>query len=201
MRVFGLTGNIACGKSLVERILRDEGVPVIDTDQVAREVVMPGSTGLDEIRQRFGGGVIADDGTLDRAALGAIVFSDTGARRDLEAITHPKIFQRTGEQVMAYATDGHDLIIVSAALMVETGSYRNYTGVLVVTCPAEQQLARLLARDGFDRAEALKRIDSQLPQSQKAALADVVFDNGGTVDETRAQVLAWLDRARADSDN
>ena len=199
MLVFGLTGNIACGKSLVEQILRDAGVPVIDSDQVAREVVMPGSTGLDEIRQRFGSGIIAEDGTLDRPALGTIVFSDTGARRDLEAITHPKIFQRTGEKLMAYAADGHDLVIVSAALMVEIGFYRYYTGMLVVTCPAEQQLARLIARDGFDRVEALKRIDSQLPQSEKAALADVVFDNGGTIEETRAQVLAWLDQARADA--
>lgn len=199
MRVFGLTGNIACGKSLVEQILQDAGIPVIDTDQVAREVVMPGSIGLDEIRQRFGSGVIAEDGTLDRAALGTIVFSDTGARRDLEAITHPKIFQRTGEQVVAHAAEGHELVIVSAALMVETGSYKHYAGMLVVTCPAEQQLARLLARDGFDRVEAIKRIDSQLPQLEKAALADVVFDNGGTVDETKAQVLAWLDLARADA--
>ncbi|MCO4769870.1 MAG: dephospho-CoA kinase [Deltaproteobacteria bacterium] len=197
LRVIGLTGNIACGKSLVERILRDAGVPVIDTDQVAREVVLPGSAGLEEIRRTFGSAVIAADGSLDRGALGAIVFTDPGARKDLEAITHPKIFARTAEQVMAYAADGHTLVVVSAALMVETGSYRNYAGLLVVTCPDEQQLARLLARDGLNETEAYKRIASQLPQADKASLADTVIDNGGTIAETEAQVLGWLKQERS----
>jgi dephospho-CoA kinase len=196
MRVYGLTGNIACGKSLVEGILREQGVPVIDTDQVAREVVMPGTVGLEDIRRRFGSAVLRD-GVLDRAALGALVFGDPEARRDLEAITHPRIFARTAEQVMAHAAEGHELVVVSAALMVESGSWRNYAGLLVVTCPPDQQLARLMSRDTFTEDEAKARIASQLPQPDKARLAERVIDNGGTVEATRTQVLDWLRSVQA----
>jgi dephospho-CoA kinase len=196
MRVYGLTGNIACGKSLVEGILREQGVPVIDTDQVAREVVMPGTVGLEDIRRRFGSAVLRD-GVLDRAALGALVFGDPEARRDLEAITHPRIFARTAEQVMAHAAEGHELVVVSAALMVESGSWRNYAGLLVVTCPPDQQLARLMSRDTFTEDEAKARIASQLPQADKARLAERVIDNGGTVEATRTQVLDWLRSVQA----
>lgn len=195
MRVYGLTGNIACGKSLVERVLREHGVPVIDTDQVARQIVMPGTMGLEDIRRRFGSAVLRD-GALDRAALGAIVFADPDARRDLEAITHPRIFARTAEQVMAFGEQGHELVVVSAALMVESGSWRNYAGVLVVTCPPDQQLARLMARDTFTLEEAQMRIASQLPQADKAAIAERVIDNGGTIEQTTAQVLGWLEAVR-----
>lgn len=196
LRVYGLTGNIACGKSLVEVILREQDVPVIDTDQVAREVVMPGTTGLDAVRMRFGAEVLRD-GVLDRAALGAIVFADPESRRDLEAITHPRIFERTAELVMQHAGEGHELVVVSAALMVESGSWRNYAGMLVVTCPPEQQLARLMSRDTFTEEEAQMRIASQLPQAEKATFAERVIDNGGTTDQTREQVLDWLNSARS----
>ena len=191
LAVWGLTGNIACGKSLVERILEEQGVPVVDTDRVAREIVEPGEPALAEIDARFPG--VVKDGRLDRAALGAVVFADPAARKDLEAITHPRIFARTAEHVMRHAAAGHTLVVVSAALMVETGSYRNYAGLLVVTCPPETQLERLLARDGFTEEDARRRIAAQMPQGEKAAHADTVIDNGGTPEETRSQVLAWLE--------
>jgi len=191
LRVYGLTGNIACGKSLVEAILREQGVPVIDTDQVAREVVMPGTPGLAAILRRFGAEV-ARDGVLDRAALGAIVFDDVESRRDLEGILHPRIFERTAELVIQHAQEGHELVVVSAALMIESGSWRNYAGLLVVTCPPELQLARLMSRDTFSEEEALKRITSQRSQAEKSTYAERVIDNGGTIDATREQVLDWL---------
>ncbi len=192
MKVWGLTGNIACGKSAVERLLRDAGLPVIDADVVAREVVEPGQPALVAIEQRFGPSVIGREGRLDRPALGRIVFSDPQARKALEAITHPAIGAAIAQQVMGFAAQGHEHIVVSAALMVESGSYRNYAGLLVVTCPPDEQLRRLLARDELTEAEARARIDSQMPQEEKAAHADCVIDNGGDREATARQVQGWL---------
>jgi len=189
---WGLTGNIACGKSAVEAFLRERGIPVIDADQVSRDVVAPGEATLAAISARFGNSVLRGDGSLNRAALGAIVFEDQKARRDLEAITHPPIIAETLRRVSALATAGHALAIVSAALMVESGSYKGYAGLLVVTCDERQQLKRLMARDGLDEQQARARIDSQLSQSEKAAVADFIIDNSGSPDELEAQVEAWL---------
>lgn len=196
MRVFGLTGNIACGKSLVERMIADAGVPVIDADQVARQVVEPGEPALADIAAAWPSVIV--DGRLDRAALGQIVFADADARKRLEGFTHPRIFQAMAEQIAAFGAAGHDTVVVSAPLMIESGSYRNYAGLAVVTCPEEIQLARLMGRDGFDEAAARARMDSQMPQAEKAAHADVVIDNGGTIEATRAQVTAWLETIRGD---
>ena len=196
MRVFGLTGNIACGKSLVERMIADAGVPVIDADQVARQVVEPGEPALADIAAAWPSVIV--DGRLERAALGQIVFADADARKRLEGFTHPRIFQAMAEQIAAFGAAGHDTVVVSAPLMIESGSYRNYAGLAVVTCPEEIQLARLMGRDGFDEAAARARMDSQMPQAEKAAHADVVIDNGGTIEATRAQVTAWLETIRGD---
>jgi len=198
MHVYGLTGNIACGKSLVEEMLRTAGVPVIDADQVARDIVLPGEPALAEIVDLFGSEVLHEDGTLNRGALGDIVFSDEDMRRDLEQITHPRIFKGIAQAIFELQSNGHEFAIVSAALMVETGSYRMYGGLAVVTCDPDIQLARLMARDGSDECSAQERIDSQLPQQEKVDVADVVFDNSGTVDETRLQVLDWLAAKRAE---
>ena len=192
MQVWGLTGNIACGKSAVEAMLREAGLPVIDADVVARQVVEPGTPALSAIVNAFGPGVIGADGRLDRPALGRIVFADSGQRRILEGITHPAIHSAIAQQVVELAQQGHDRAVVSAALMVESGSFRNYAGLLVVTCPPQEQLRRLLARDDLWEAEARARIDSQMPQEEKAAHADVVIDNAGAIEDTRAQVEAWL---------
>jgi dephospho-CoA kinase len=192
VRVWGLTGNIACGKSAVERRLQARGVPVIDADVVARFVVQPGQPALAAIAERWPT-VLADDGTLDRPALGAIVFADPDARKQLEAITHPRIFEETARRIAGFAEQGHGVAVVSAALMVESGSWRNYAGIAVVTCPADEQLRRLMARDGVDEGAARARIDSQMPQADKVALATVVIDNGGPPEATDAQVDAWID--------
>ena len=196
MDVWGLTGNIACGKSAVEEMLRSAGVSVIDADAVAREVVEPPEPALAEIAEAFGADVLDDDGRLVRSRLGAIVFSDPEARKRLEAMTHPRIFARTAQKITALAARGETVAVVSAALMVESGSWRNYAGLAVVTCTEEQQLERLVARDGSSEEDALARITSQLPQASKAALADFVVDNSGSLAETREQVDLLLTRLR-----
>jgi dephospho-CoA kinase len=192
MNVWGLTGNIACGKSAVEAMLREAGLPVIDMDRVARDVVEPGRPALHDIRAAFGDEVLHPDGWLDREALGRVIFADAGARKRLEAITHPRIFEQTAAELADLERTGQASAVVSAALMVESGNHVAYHGLAVVTCPEDVQLRRLLARDGADRERALARIRSQLPQADKAALADFVIDNGGAPEATRRQVAGLV---------
>jgi len=192
MQVWGLTGNIACGKSLVEGFLTSAGVPVIDADQVARIVVAPGQQALTEIIETFGERVLNREGELDRTALGDIVFSDSAARKRLEEIVHPRIHGHIGQTLAQLAEQGTPLAVVSAALMIESGSYQAYAGLLVVSCPEEIQADRLRLRDGFDDAQVTARIASQMPQAEKVALANKVIDNGGSIPETERQVVAWL---------
>jgi len=192
VKVWGLTGNIACGKSAVETLLRRHGVPVIDADVVARTVVEPGQPALAEIDAAFPGVVV--NGALDRGRLGSIVFGDADARKRLEAITHPRIFAEMGRQLAALADANEPVAVVSAALMVESGSWRNYAALAVVTCPPDAQLQRLMARDGSTAEQAQERIDSQMPQADKAALATVRLDNGGPPEALQGQVIAWIDR-------
>jgi len=190
---WGLTGNIACGKSAVEALLRERGIPVIDADQVARDVVAPGQPTLEAIAARFGRELLQADGSLDRAALGAIVFADEAARRDLEALTHPPIIAETLRRVASLAAVGHELAVVSAALMVESGSYAGYAGLLVVTCDQQIQLQRLMNRDRLSREDALARVDSQLGQQEKASYADAVVDNSGSLADLELAVGQWLE--------
>jgi dephospho-CoA kinase len=188
-----LTGNIACGKSAVEALLRERGIPVIDADQVARDVVAPGQPTLEAITARFGTELLQADGSLDRAALGGIVFADEAARRDLEALTHPPIIAETLRRVAGLAAAGHELAVVSAALMVESGSYAGYAGLLVVTCDQQVQLQRLTDRDSLSREDALARVDSQLSQQNKASYADAVIDNSGSPADLEWRVVQWLE--------
>ncbi|MBJ94465.1 MAG: dephospho-CoA kinase [Rickettsiales bacterium] len=194
---YGLTGNIACGKSAVESILREQGIPVIDADQVARDVVAPGQPTLTLISERFGQQILCQDGSLDRGKLGALVFADPSARKDLEAITHPAIISETLQRLQQLEQKGECLAVVSAALMVESGSYRAYAGLLLVTCDVEQQLQRLMTRDGLSQQAASARIDSQMDPASKAELADRTFDNSGPIGALEPQVLSWLAEALA----
>lgn len=199
MLVFGLTGGIATGKSGVEALLRRRGVPVLDADAFSRAVVEPGSPALAEVVAVFGDEVLAPDGTLDRKALGARVFADAEARRRLEAITHPRIREAMRRRLLELALEGRPCAVVSAALMVETGTYREYAGLIVVTCRPEQQVARLVAREGLGEDEARARIDAQLPLAEKERLADFLVDNSGPLKGLEAQVdalVAWME-ARA----
>jgi len=187
MRVWGLTGNIGAGKSTVARLLAARGVPVVDADQIAREVVEPGRPALEEIAHRFPG-TIAPDGTLDRKALAARVFRDAGEREALNRITHPRIAEEVAARMSALASAGHPIAVYEAALIVENGLHRGLDGLVVVTAPEEAQLARLRKRDAMSEEEARARLAAQLPSADKERLATFVIDNRGPEAALAAQV-------------
>jgi dephospho-CoA kinase len=196
VKLFGLTGNIGAGKSTVARLLVRHGVPVIDADQVAREVVQPGQPALSEIAARFGPGVLQADGALDRKALGALVFADADERKALNAIVHPRIAQAAAGRIAALADAGHAAAVYEAALIVENGLDRGLDGLIVVTAPEELQLARLRLRDGLTDAEARARLASQLPAAEKVKRATFVIENHGSEAELDAQVARLLESIR-----
>ena len=187
VRIWGLTGNIGSGKSTVARMLAARGIPVVDADQVAREVVEPGRPALREIAERFPG-VLRRDGSLDRKALAARVFADPEQRVALEQITHPRIAQEVAERMAALAAAGHKLAVYEAALIVENGLQDGLDGLIVVTAPADAQVARLRLRDNMGEAEARARIAAQLPAAEKAKAATVVIANEGSEAELASQV-------------
>ena len=162
MRVFGLTGNIGTGKSTVARLFAERGAPVIDADQVAREVVEPGTQGLAEVTARFPG-VLTPRGELDRKALAARVFADAQERAALNAILHPLIGREVRARLDRLAARGQPFALYEAALIVENGLQHGLDGLIVVTAPVEEQVHRLAARDGMPEAEARARIAAQLP--------------------------------------
>jgi dephospho-CoA kinase len=176
VRLVGLTGGIATGKSTFAAALRSLGCPVVDADQLARQVVEPGTAALAAIAAAFPG-VVGADGRLDRKALGALVFGDEAARRRLEAITHPAIRAAMVAETARLEAAGHDLVFYDAPLLFEAGLEGAMALVVVVWAPREAQLRRLTERDGLTPAEAEARLRAQLPVEEKAARADVVIDN------------------------
>ena len=196
--VIGLTGGIAAGKSSVARLLAGLGAPVLDADQLAREVTRPGSPVLAALRECFGGAILAADGTLDRAALGRLVFSDAAARRRLEAITHPAIIAEGKRQIAALGEAGHRAVVYEAALLCETGRHREMDRLVVVVADDAIRVSRLMERSAIPRADAEARLRSQMPQEDKAALADYLIDNSGSLEQTRVQVERVWRRVLAD---
>jgi dephospho-CoA kinase len=187
LKLVGLTGGIATGKSTVARLIAERGIPVVDADQLAREAVAPGEPALAEIARRWPQ-VIAGDGRLDRRRLGAIVFADAVARGRLEAILHPRIAALADERAAALAAQGHPLAFYEASLLVETGRHRDFDGLVVVNASPETQIARVMARDRLARDEARARLAAQLPLREKLAVATSVIDNDGDLAATTAQV-------------
>lgn len=196
---FGLTGGIACGKSTVAARFREQGVQVIDADQVARQAVAPGTSGLTEIVKLFGEAVLRPDGTLDRAKLGAIVFGDEDKRRALNRILHPRIATRTMVLAQELAQRGEPLACYEAALLVENGMQDAFRPLVVVSAPEELQVKRTMERDGIDEKAALARIRAQMPVTEKVKVADHVIDTSGTMEETirRADEVLAAIRAKA----
>lgn len=186
----GLTGGIASGKSLVADYFEDLGVPVIDTDVIARDVVAPGMPALDEIREKFGTAVIAPDGSLDRQAMRDIVFSNDEQRRQLENILHPLI--RKSAERQAEAAQGPYVIIV-VPLLFASPMKNSMDRILVVDCSEETQLRRLQARDNEDATTARRIIATQASREQRLSIADDVITNDGSLDDTRAAVRALHD--------
>jgi dephospho-CoA kinase len=193
VHLFGLTGGIASGKSTVAARLRSHGVPVIDADVVAREVVAPGTPGLKAVVDAFGAKVLAPDGALDRKAMAAIVFADADRRRELNAIIHPLISRRTMERAADLSGQGEGLACYEAALLIENGVADAFRPLVVVACSEEDQIARIVARDGATREEALLRIRAQRPLEEKVRAADFVIDTTGPVDESRRRTDATLE--------
>jgi dephospho-CoA kinase len=184
-----LTGGIATGKSYCVRRLRSLGAPVLDADVLAREAVAPGTAGLQAVAARFGPGVIRPDGSLDRAALGRIVFADPDARRDLEAIIHPEVRRATGRWFDDLAAAGAVAVaIADIPLLFEASREADFDRIVVVACRPEQQLQRLIARDRLSIDEARQRIAAQMPIDEKRARADDVIDTSGTEADTDRQV-------------
>lgn len=189
MKVLGLTGNIASGKSTVARMLGSMGARIIDADEIAREVVEPEKPAWVDIVRKFGPEILSPDGGIDRRRLGEIVFADESKRRLLMDITHPRIKDAVGERLTEYRKENVPVVIIEAALIVERGGLREFLdGLIVVTADEESQIERLIKRNGYTREEALARIDSQMAASEKALHADYLIDNSGSEVETEARV-------------
>lgn len=185
IRVIGLTGGIATGKSSVALYFAEQGVPVIDADQLARDAVLPGTPAFEKIISLFGPGVKTDDGVLDRKRLAALIFSDPEKRCQLEGILHPEIRRQAEERIAQAAAAGHRRLVYMAPLLIEAGATDRVDDLWVVTVRPEIQLERLMLRDGITREQALRMINSQMPLSEKERYGSLIIDNSGTKAETR----------------
>ena len=188
----GLTGGIASGKSEVARRLVELGAVLVDADVLAREVVEPGTEGLEEVAEAFGREVLADDGALDRAALGAIVFADPRRRELLNSIIHPRVRARAAE--IAAGAPAGSVVVQDIPLLVETGQAGNFDVVVVVDAPDEVRIRRLEERNGLNEEHARARMAAQASREERLAAADHVVENAGTLEELRAAVdCLWAD--------
>lgn len=185
----GLTGGIASGKSTIASLLVERGALLVDADQVAREVVLPGEQALEAIASTFGQAVLEADGSLNRKALGEIVFRDKDSLAKLEAITHPAIRERMQAKIHTYAEQFPErLIVADIPLLYETKQEHLYDGIMVVYVPAEIQKVRLMERNQVSEEEAIRRVSLQMDIEQKRSKADWVIDNSGSLAETKRQL-------------
>ena len=193
MLLVGLTGGIGSGKSTVARMLEERGAVVFDADLLAREAVEPGTSGHTAVLERFGADVLAPGGELDREALASIVFADPSARRDLEQIVHPEVRRLFAEGSEAYH-DTDRIVVFSAPLLVESGMHTAFEILVVISATVATQIERLMRQRGMSEAAIRARIDAQAPLEDKAAVADFLVDNGGTLAELESQVeRLWHD--------
>lgn len=204
MHLFGLTGGIASGKSVVAARLRARGVPVIDADKLAREAVLPGTEALNRIVKTFGEDILLGDGSLDRKKLGQIVFADEEKRKALNAIVHPAVSMLTFTRSKELRDEGEALVAYEAALIVENGLADAFRPLVVVAAPDDVQIARMIRRDGITEDEAKARLRAQMPLAEKIAKADYVIENTGSIADVERRtddVLATLcERLDVDAD-
>ena len=185
----GLTGSIAVGKSVVVSMLEEFGCVTFDADRIAHSVMEPGRPAYEDVVREFGTGVIAADGAIDRAKLGAIVFADAARRQRLNEIVHPRVIEAQNRLLAeAEATDPTGIAIVDAALMIESGGYKRFDKLIVVFCDRETQVARLMKRNRISREDAELRIAAQMSSEEKRKYADYEIDTSGTLAETRSRV-------------
>ena len=193
----GLTGSIAVGKSFVCSVLRELGCHVLDADVTAREVVAKGTPGLAAIVREFGEGVLTEAGDLDRKKLGAIVFADADKRQKLNSIVHPLVIEAQDRWISdVEKTDSDGIVVIDAALMIESGGYKRFDKLIVVWCNSAIQLERLMRRDGLSESEAKERVAAQMPQDEKKKFADLLIDTSAGFEDTRAQVLDIVRRLK-----
>jgi dephospho-CoA kinase len=194
----GLTGGIATGKSTAGAMFVELGCHLIDSDEISHELFRPGQSVYTAVVSEFGNRILAPDGTIDRRVLGEIVFKENPAARErLNSLVHPAIIQRQKEWLQEMETlDPHGIAIVSAALMIEVGTYKNYDKIVVVTCSPEIQRARLRARTGLSEDQIDARIRSQMPMEEKIEYADFVIETSGLLDSTRQQVRQIFEELR-----
>lgn len=194
-----LTGGIATGKSYCLARFADAGAPTIDADGLARQAIAPGTTGFTQVVSRFGNSIVKPDGSLDRNALGDLVFADSDARRALEAIIHPVVYATISRWFEGLAKAGRfQAAVADIPLLFETGRERDFDAVVVARCPPAMQRTRLMERNGLSAADADRRIASQLPIDEKARRGDFVIDTSGSFDETDRQVRETWARLTSD---
>jgi dephospho-CoA kinase len=194
----GLTGSIAVGKSHVLAMFSELGAHVLDADQTARDVVKPGSKGLQQIVEHFGTSILTSAGELDRPKMASIVFADDEKRELLNAIVHPLVFEEQDRWLReTEKTDPRGIAIVDAALMIESGGYKRFDELIVVWCEPEIQLKRLMLRDELALEDAQKRIASQMPQKEKKKYADHLIDTSSSYENTRLQVTSVFEKLRS----
>lgn len=191
--IIGLTGGIATGKSTVTKMLAELGIPVIDADKIAREVVEPNEKAYEQIVAHFGKDILFSDGTLNRKKLGSIIFNDESERKVLNGIVHPAIHEEMERQRTEYLKQ-HETIVFDIPLLFEGQTAMNFDKTLLVAVSEDVQFKRLLERDQMGEDDARQRIKSQIPISEKISLADEVIDNNGTREETHAQLLQILEK-------
>ncbi|GGN48999.1 dephospho-CoA kinase [Oceanobacillus indicireducens] len=192
--VIGLTGSIATGKSTVAKMFRQLGIPVIDADILAREVVEPGEDAYKKVIETFGEDILLDDKTLNRKRLGEIVFTDETKRKQLNGIVHPAIRKRMLEKRDHFIREGYQCVVLDIPLLFESKLQEFVDKILVVYADQEIQLQRLMARNEFSEEEAMQRIQSQMPVKKKASLADAVINNNSTKEETYEQLRQLLEK-------
>ena len=197
MRTIGLTGSIACGKSNVSAVLRELGAAVVDGDLLSRELTTPGGPALPAIREAFGGGVFHADGTLNRRALGDVVFASDDARKRLDSLMQPLLRSLILRRMEEARAGGAKICVLDMPLLFEAGLDTLCDTVWCVHLPREEQLRRLMARDGLTLSRAEARLRSQLSSEEKAARAQVLIDTSGSIDETRAMIPALYARELA----
>ncbi len=193
----GLTGSIAVGKTFVCGVFRELGASVLDADQTAREVVAPGTIGLKRIVEAFGAAILNPRGELDRMKLGAIVFADEAKRQLLNGIVHPLVIEKQDEWIKKCERENADAVcIVDAALMIESGGFKRFEKLVVVWCDDAMQLERLMKRNSLTEADALKRIDAQMPQAEKKRYADFLIDTSEGFESAREQTTEIYERLK-----
>jgi dephospho-CoA kinase len=198
VQLVALTGGIASGKSAVASRLAELGAVVVDADRIAREVVEPGTPALARIAEEFGPEYLTAEGALDRARLGAVIFAEPDQRRLLNAITHPAVEARSRELFAAAgAADPDAVVVYDVPLLLDTARAGEFDLVVVVVADAEERIRRMVELRGMTRSDAESRIASQATDAERVAIADVVIDADGSLDETRAQADALWERLRA----